>query len=240
MFNRQNQNEESTWLSLSDMMTVLMLLFLVLVIIVTWDTKKVNNEITGEISEITEAEKQLCKDLKNKIYKKFSNQDLNIDCNPITVTFINPNYQFDKNKSEVKPEFKKALEIFIPVFINTIYDWKNVSLVDEVRVEGHTDSDFSSEKTKLQGFLYNMKLSQERSRNVLDYSMNLGIFRNSTEINEWGYRKMTANGLSFSKRKFIKDSNMEVEDKKNSRRVEFKIRTQTQQLIYNWSYQLGN
>ena len=106
MFNRQNRNEESTWLSLSDMMTVLMLLFLVLVIIVTWDTKKVNNEITGEISQITEAEKQLCKDLKNKIFKKFTNQDLEIDCNPITVTFINPDYQFDKNRSEVKPEFK--------------------------------------------------------------------------------------------------------------------------------------
>ena len=29
-------------------------LFLVLAIIVAWDTKKVNNEITGEISEITE------------------------------------------------------------------------------------------------------------------------------------------------------------------------------------------
>ncbi len=238
MFNRQNRNEESTWLSLSDMMTVLMLLFLVLVIIVTWDTKKVNNEITGEISQITEAEKQLCKDLKNKIFKKFTNQDLEIDCNPITVTFINPDYQFDKNRSEVKPEFKKALEKFIPIFINTIYGWKNISLVDEVRVEGHTDSDFSSEKTKLQGFLYNMKLSQERSRNVLDYSMNMDVFRSSQELNEWGYRKMTANGLSFSRRKFIENSIKE--DKKNSRRVEFKLRTKTQELIYNWSFQLGN
>ena len=52
-----------------------------------------------------------------------------------------------------------------------------------------------------------MKLSQERSRNVLDYSMNMDVFRSSQELNEWGYRKMTANGLSFSRRKFIEKFN---------------------------------
>ena len=44
-------------------------LFLVLVIIVTWDTKKVNNEITGEISLNYRSRKATLKDLKNKFLK---------------------------------------------------------------------------------------------------------------------------------------------------------------------------
>jgi outer membrane protein OmpA-like peptidoglycan-associated protein len=66
-----------------------------------------------------------------------------------------------------------------------------------------------------------MKLSQDRSRNVL-YS----CYQKTPEsLKEWIISNMTANGFSFSRLKYNEDG---VEDPDLSRRVEFTIMIDTE------------
>ncbi len=70
-----------------------------------------------------------------------------------------------------------------------------------------------------------MVLAQKRTRTVLNYSMRL------TKIEEylpWMQKTMSANGLSSS-RLIMNNGN---EDRKLSRRVEFKIQTKTQEILF--------
>ena len=88
----------------------------------------------------------------------------------------------------------------------------------EIRIEGHTDSDAD--------YYYNMKLSQDRTRSVLEFVLE------NTEINleqrNWIQSKLTANGLSFSRP--IADNSTEL-GKGQNRRVEFRIRTNAEKQI---------
>ncbi len=62
-----------------------------------------------------------------------------------------------------------------------------------------------------------MELSQNRTRNVLKYVMNLP---NIAIYEDWLIDNITANGMSYSKRIYDENNN---EDKDRSRRVEFKV-----------------
>ena len=76
--------------------------------------------------------------------------------------------------------------------------------------------------TKLSGYIYNTKLSQDRSRNVMDYSLNLDSISNKTDYLDWSYEHVTAHGMSSSERVFNSTGD---EDYAASRRVEFRLRT---------------
>ena len=69
-----------------------------------------------------------------------------------------------------------------------------------------------------------MKLSQDRTRSVLEYVMSLPQVSNQRE---WLKNYLTANGLSSSK--LIMTNG--VEDKEKSRRVEFRVKTNSEKRI---------
>ena len=68
-----------------------------------------------------------------------------------------------------------------------------------------------------------MKLSQDRTRSVLQYCLNL-LPRSQQQ---WAMQKITANGLSSSH--VVKKNGKE--DHKMSRRVEFRIRTNAEEKL---------
>jgi len=70
-----------------------------------------------------------------------------------------------------------------------------------------------------------MELSQSRTRNVLEYIMKLEGVK---EHKEWLIEHITANGMSYSRRYY--DENGE-EDFERSRRVEFRVKTNAEQVI---------
>ena len=72
-----------------------------------------------------------------------------------------------------------------------------------------------------------MKLSQGRTRSVLKYV--LQTIGESQEIRDWLKLHLTANGLSSSKLITVNG----IEDRKASRRVEFRVRTKSEERIVN-------
>ena len=97
--------------------------------------------------------------------------------------------------------------------------------LDEIRVEGHTSSEWKGAKTRKERYLKNVQLSQKRALSVLEYSVSL--IKDPTK-DEWLSKKLRANGLSFAKP--ILDENG-LEDADRSRRVEFRVLAKTQEKI---------
>ena len=90
--------------------------------------------------------------------------------------------------------------------------------IEEIRIEGHTSSEWNKNDDGLQAYFKNMTLSQERSKSVLEYCMLLNKMK---PYRDFLISKATANGLSYSHR-VMEDGK---ENFSKSRRVEFKIKT---------------
>ena len=71
-----------------------------------------------------------------------------------------------------------------------------------------------------------MELSQNRTRNVLKHCLLKNAHKLKKEL-KWARNKITANGLSSSQLYYVKG----IPNRKKSRRVEFKIRTNTEEKI---------
>ena len=98
----------------------------------------------------------------------------------------------------------------------------------EIRIEGHTSSEWRKDTSEIDAYINNMELSQNRTRSVLDYTFyKSGLYKR----HNWAKKMITANGLSSSKLiRYKKDSTF-LEDRKRSRRVEFKVVTISKELI---------
>ena len=96
--------------------------------------------------------------------------------------------------------------------------------IEEVRIEGHTSTEWTRRSTPMESYFRNMELSQNRTRSTLHYIMSLDSMK---KHENFMIEKVTANGLSYSKRIMINGK----EDKKLSRRVEFRIRTKAERKL---------
>ena len=126
---------------------------------------------------------------------------------------------FTSGSSIPSDTYKNILNDFFPRFMEIVSKEEYRESVEEIRIEGHTDSDGS--------YLYNIKLSQDRARNVLDHCLSTAQTKNK-ENYEWAQYKITANGLSYSHPILNSDGS---ENKNLSRRVEFKIRTNAEKQL---------
>lgn len=244
MFRKETKSEETTWLSLSDMMTVLMVLFMILAIFIALNATKTLSKVIGVVDMFIENENKLCEELKDELFTKFNRNDLKISCEPIRITFINEKYKFEHDRHELNEEFKATLRKFFPIYLDIINDWEFVNLqgeiidltpmIDEVRIEGHTDSAGAPGTSINSKYIYNMGLSQRRSKEVLNFVFNLKSLKKRSK---WMRDTMTANGLSFSRRlntkeELFDDSEKDqIENKRASRRIEIKLRTKARELI---------
>lgn len=228
MFGSSKRGDEGSWMSLSDMMTVLMLLFLIISVAVALTASTRLSKFREVLAAFIQEEEKLCRELDDKLSTKFLVSDLEVECNPIRVIFTNPKYEFEKGKWTLTQEFEVALKKFFPIYMETIDNSKLRNLVDEIRIEGHTDSDGP--------YMYNMGLSQQRAKEVLNLAIELPELRKSENYFLWSRSLLTANGLSFSRRlsnegKIMRYPSKAIENKDRSRRVEVKLRTKSKEVL---------
>jgi outer membrane protein OmpA-like peptidoglycan-associated protein len=137
-----------------------------------------------------------------------------LDSLTLSVRFKEPDVLFEAGRSVVRPRFQEILRDFFPRYTKIVR--ANGTAIEEVRIEGHT----SSEGPGANPYFYNMALSQDRTRAVLEFCLErAGV---EADDREWLRGRLTANGLSSSKVILAADS---TEDRERSRRVEFRVRT---------------
>ncbi len=123
---------------------------------------------------------------------------------------------FDKGSSKLKDSAKEQLKTLFTSYISALLSNEAIKPnIDTIVIEGHTDSDG--------GYLYNLKLSQDRALSVMNYLLTLPIAK---KYNLQKY--LTASGRSYLDR-VVKNG---VEDKEASRRIELKFRLKNQNALY--------
>jgi outer membrane protein OmpA-like peptidoglycan-associated protein len=210
--------QEEHWIPLSDLMTGLMMFFLLLAITymvkVEADAKK--------IKEIAVLYDQLRTDLYTDLQKEFQSDlpkwgaELDRD---LTVRFKEPEVLFDTGKDSLKPKFRTILDDFFPRYVRILTARKYKDSIQEIRIEGHTSSVWRFGVSTENAYFNNMALSQARTRAALQYVLALHAIE---QERPWLRRYLTANGLSSSKLVINEDGK---ENQVRSQRVEFRVRT---------------
>jgi outer membrane protein OmpA-like peptidoglycan-associated protein len=211
--------EESHWIPLTDLMSGLMVIFLLIAVSymmqVEADAARIRN-VAVAYSEIKDA---LFEDLNKEFRSDLPRWKAQLLETDLTIRFSEPEVLFAPGSSELKPEFQAILQDFFPRYVHILTSKKYRDSISEVRIEGHTSSVWNGATSPDDAYFLNMELSQARTRSTLAYVLNLPASRDQAT---WLRRYVTANGLSSSR--LIMDARGE-EDVARSRRVEFRIRT---------------
>jgi|TARA_B110000090_G_scaffold203055_1_gene247143 outer membrane protein OmpA-like peptidoglycan-associated protein len=216
-FKNSNENSDSQWISISDLMSVLMMIFLFIAISYMMDVVKEKDKIKEIAVAYNNLQTKLYDDLKKEFNKDIINWNAEIDKQTLSVKFNAPEVLFNTGSSILKKDFKRILDDFFPRYIKILTKEEYNNDIVEIRIEGHTSSEWKFNVSKDEAYFYNMNLSQDRTRKVLEYVLN----NKKLNSKEWAKTKLTANGLSSSK-PILKNG---IEDKEKSRRVEFRVRT---------------
>ncbi len=175
----------------------------------------------------------LYNELKEIFKNDFAKWNLKLD-NDLSIKFTNPQVLFPTGKSEITAYFQNILSEFLPKYLSVVLQEKYKNKIAEIRIEGHTDT----KPIGLSGdpYIDNMKLSQDRGRNVLAFLRTQDCFKDlkpeeKKRLQYW----LTANGLSYG-RTVDKDYVLTFEsdrpiDNDKSRRVEFRIVTTSEAII---------
>jgi outer membrane protein OmpA-like peptidoglycan-associated protein len=218
------QQREDHWISISDMMSGLMMIFLFIAISYMLHV----NQQKDEIREIAVTYSRLQTELYQDLYKEFENNlddwGATIDPQTLSVRFEAPEVLFETGKDIIRPKFKSILDDFFPRYVSIITNVKYKGDIEEIRIEGHTSSEWNWDTTVAEAYILNMELSQDRTRSVLEHVLNLDAVLGHKW---WIQERLTANGLSSSKPRRVEGR----EDSNASRRVEFRVRTNAERRI---------
>ena len=142
-----------------------------------------------------------------------------------TVRFNEPEVLFNPGSKDIKPKFEMILDEFFPRYVGLLASDKYRNNIDELRIEGHTSSDWEGSKDIVERYLNNALLSQQRSFVILDYCFRLSSIEH---YKPWLTRVLRANGLAFANPVLVNGR----EDEALSRRVEFRVKTKADEKIH--------
>jgi outer membrane protein OmpA-like peptidoglycan-associated protein len=218
--------QEDHWVPLSDLMTGLMMIFLLVAIVFMLQVKRNEAKIIEAQNRVRDIAAHYT-DLRSQLYEELSTEfkaDLpkwHASIKPdLTLRFEEPSVQFDIGASVVKDSFKQILNSFFPRYIKILRSPKYADAIEEIRIEGHTSSLWKTLTAEL-AYYENMRLSQERARAVLIQVIGISAIRDDDNL-RWILARITANGLSSIHRLRTTDGS---EDYVGSQRVEFRVRT---------------
>ena len=214
ILNTRNDKDEESWISISDMMTGLMMIFLFIAIIYI-------QEIRMTFGELDAVRERICSQLETEFSEDKKNWNMSICEGGLLVKFNNDGF-FLADSPELTEEFKTLLRDFYPRFKKIL--WKHIDSIEELRIEGHASSEAKG-RSKLDAYIYNTELSQGRSFNVMNFVLSLYEINKSSDFLFWSYNNLTAHGMSSSELILSSDG---IEDAKASRRVDIRIRAKAE------------
>ena len=212
-------------LSLGDLMAGLLLIFVLVLAFLMLNLREQEDRLLEIVKAYMKLREELYLDLKKEFEEDLEKWQAVLDREKISVRFSEPTVLFKPGSCEVQPAFQEILKEFFPRYLRILSGPKYVNNITEIRIEGHTSSEWSEEVGQEQAYILNMELSQCRTRRVLQYVLQIPEI---TGKKDWLKQYLTANGLSSSM--LILDFD-DIENKEESRRVEFRVRTNAEKLL---------
>lgn len=227
-----SSKDANDWISISDMMAGVMMIFLLITVSYIYITdvdKKMLEEKNTKLAEANQKINQIATtytdlqlNLNFRLQEEFSvdlqKWDAEID-EDNTIRFKEPEVYFDAGTSNVKERFKKILQDFFPRYIEILSRPEFKEYIEEIKIEGHTSDEWSASSSLDERYINNVLLSQKRALEVLKYCFEEA---SNTLDKKWLIEILRANGVSFAKPLANPDA---------SRRVEFKAVVKTKEKI---------
>ena len=192
----KSSEKENQWVSISGLFSILMMIFLFLSIAYMGNIILKQKKITTIAQTYEKTQEGISHDLKKEFTQNLQVWNAVVDSLTLSVRFEDPEILFQVGSSELNQHFKNILDNFFPRFIQILTDPKYKDEIEEIRIEGHTSSEWAGESSPYQAYFNNMELSQNRTRNVLIYI--LSKIKDEKLFN-WTKTKLTANCLSSRK-----------------------------------------
>lgn len=235
MFHLTKSEDGEYWSSISDLMSGLMMIFLLIAIAYMHNITQGQQKIKKIAVTYQEAQIALYEKLNETFKEDLPKWQAVIDKETLSIQFFEPDILFQTGKADVTPKFKEILDDFFPRYLKIIFSEEFKDTLAEVRIEGHTSSEWSTRTSSSdEAYFNNMHLSQERTRSVLLYCYSITPKNTYKKLIQ---RYVTANGLSSSKLVYNEDG---TENKTRSRRVEFRTRTNAENRIIQILDELKN
>lgn len=216
LFGTRNTSQESGehWLTVSDLMAGLMMVFLFIAIVFMLMTQKENDKIKDVAVAYQQNQVAIFDALEKEFKDDLDKWGATIDKETLAFNFQSPDVLFANNETRLSEAYKQILNDFFPRYINVLKPYRDS--LDEIRIEGHTSSLGIRGSSDADAYFYNMQLSQGRTLAVLQYGYSLL----PAEV-DWIKANIAAVGFSSS-RLILQDG---VEDMAKSRRVSFRAIT---------------
>lgn len=214
---QDDQDGDAHWLVVSDLMASLMMIFLFLALLHMLQLERSHaheNDVRESAIELRDA---IYLALDEEFQSDLGRWNAELDQASLTLRFREPDVLFDRNSARIKPEFEAILRDFLPRYLERLRPFRQV--IREIRIEGHTSSEWGPNSTPLEAYFANMDLSQERTQAVLRFAYRLEAVQ---QEGWWFSNRVAAVGLSSSRPVLTALGN---EDPIASRRVEFSVLT---------------
>lgn len=222
--------KNNIWMSVSDLMTGLMVIFLFISIAYMI-------RVRDDISEYKDTKEEIY----NRLKDRFTDNEIangTISVNPdLSMRFLQATTQFSSGQRTLPQSFEMTLDTIMPKYLDVLVglDETLKSKLKEIRIEGHTDNVGFPQINK-DPYRANLILSQERARNVLFHILDIIERKNYAESDKLLLRHLlTANGYSYNRALDVDGneifcSHKSIEPNK-SRRVEIRIITDEKAIL---------
>ena len=226
----KSSNNESNWISFSDIMTGLMVIFMFIAISYMFEADKK----VSPLRKLSDFREELYDTLNAEFKEDFNIWGVDLE-EDLTMKFTRLGGLFDDDKAVIKDTFKDNLDTFVPRYFEILLRTKFRENIAEIRIEGHTNPQGSFD-TEDENYMYNLKLSQERSAEVLSYIRNMDYYK-GLDSNEKKLLQfwLTANGFSYGRtlddQRRLTFKNGSAVDDELSKRVEFRVVTASESLF---------
>ena len=209
-------DQGSHWLAVADLMAALMMIFLFLALLHMVQVERESAAHTEVRNEAAALRAAIYSVLEEEFREDLPRWNAELDRDSLTLRFREPEVLFERSSATIRPRFETILADFMPRYAEQLRPFAEV--IREVRIEGHTSSEWAGSDDALEAYFGNMDLSQRRTRAVLEYAYQLDALQEA----DWFRSRVAAVGLSSSRR--VLDERGE-EDRRASRRVEFSVLT---------------
>ncbi len=153
---RSDEAEKPFWISYADLMTAMMVLFLVVMVAsLSSVTQRIQQAEAGEKSRGHDIAR-LCEKLE--LQAKNLNKTIQVDCHDNRISFGEAG-RFEHNRFALNAEGLQALQDVVPLVLEAANSDEGKKWFKQIVIEGFTDTDGS--------YLYNLHLSLQRSEWVM-------------------------------------------------------------------------
>lgn len=217
----------NVWMSVSDLMTGLMVIFLFVAIAYMHNKRSV-------LRDYVENRQELHDKLVAEFKEETAKGKISIS-GDLSMRFENVQTQFETGSWNLMPAFKDELTNYIPRYLNILLASSCRDKIREVRIEGHTDN-VPYPSLDPDPYFANLILSQRRALSVMQFIRRLPDYQNySAADKELLEHWFTANGMSYGRAldehsEYVYQTKKDI-NKEKSRRVEIRLITSGEEVL---------